>query len=47
MHDFAERGIASHWIYKSSEKIESTIWRSKNMIGSEILVEIMEKETAH
>ena len=21
MHDFAERGIASHWIYKSSEKV--------------------------
>ena len=31
MHDFAERGIASHWQYKSSEKL--THLHGKNMIG--------------
>ena len=27
MHDFAERGIASHWQYKSSEKFNSLTWK--------------------
>ena len=27
MHDFAERGIASHWQYKSSEKFSSLTWK--------------------
>ena len=26
MHEFAERGVASHWIYKSSEKFNSLSW---------------------
>ena len=31
MHEFAERGIASHWKYKSSEKFSDL--SGKNMIG--------------
>ena len=27
MHEFAERGIASHWKYKSSEKFNSLSWK--------------------
>ena len=27
MHEFAERGIASHWQYKSSEKFNSLTWK--------------------
>ena len=27
MHEFAERGIASHWKYKSSEKFNSLTWK--------------------
>ena len=27
MHDFAERGIASHWKYKSSEKFSDLSWK--------------------
>ena len=27
MHEFAERGVASHWKYKSSEKFNSLTWK--------------------
>ena len=41
MHDFAERGIASHWKYKSSEKINSLSWKEYDWLKD--LVEIIEK----
>jgi RelA/SpoT family (p)ppGpp synthetase len=41
MHDFAERGIASHWKYKSSEKFNSFQWKEYNWLKD--LVEIIEK----
>ena len=41
MHDFAERGIASHWQYKSSEKINSLTWKEYDWLKD--LVEIIEK----
>ena len=41
MHDFAERGIASHWQYKSSEKINSLNWKEYDWLKD--LVEIIEK----
>ena len=43
MHDFAERGIASHWIYKSSEKITHLALKEYDWLRD--LVEIMEKGT--
>tara|TARA_B100000315_G_scaffold198154_1_gene189597 strand:+ start:1913 stop:3655 length:1743 start_codon:yes stop_codon:yes gene_type:complete len=43
MHDFAERGVASHWIYKSSEKITHLALKEYDWLRD--LVEIMEKET--
>jgi len=43
MHDFAERGIASHWIYKSSEKITHLALKEYDWLRD--LVEIMEKES--
>ena len=42
MHDFAERGIASHWIYKSSEKVSQLALKEYDWLRD--LVEIMEKE---
>ena len=42
MHDFAERGIASHWIYKSSEKVSHLALKEYDWLRD--LVEIMEKE---
>jgi len=41
MHDFAERGIASHWQYKSSEKFSSLTWKEYDWLKD--LVEIIEK----
>ena len=41
MHEFAERGIASHWQYKSSEKFNSL--SSKEYDWLKDLVEIVEK----
>ena len=41
MHDFAERGIASHWQYKSSEKFNSLTWKEYDWLKD--LVEIVEK----
>ena len=41
MHDFAERGIASHWKYKSSEKFNSLTWKEYDWLKD--LVEIIEK----
>ena len=40
MHDFAERGIASHWKYKSSEKFSDLSWKEYDWLRD--LVEIME-----
>ena len=42
MHEFAERGIASHWIYKSSEKVTNLALREYDWLRD--LVEIMEKD---
>ena len=44
MHDFAERGIASHWVYKSSEKVKNLALKEYDWLRD--LVEIMEKETS-
>jgi len=41
MHDFAERGIASHWKYKSSERFNSLTWKEYDWLKD--LVEIIEK----
>ena len=41
MHDFAERGIASHWQYKSSEKFNSLTWKEYDWLKD--LVEIIER----
>ena len=41
LHDFAERGIASHWKYKSSEKFNSLTWKEYDWLKD--LVEIIEK----
>ena len=41
MHEFAERGIASHWKYKSSEKFSELSWKEYDWLRD--LVEIMEK----
>ncbi len=43
MHEFAERGIASHWIYKSSEKMSQLALKEYGWLRD--LVEIMEKDT--
>jgi GTP pyrophosphokinase/guanosine-3',5'-bis(diphosphate) 3'-pyrophosphohydrolase len=40
MHEFAERGIASHWKYKSSEKFTELSWREYDWLKD--LVEIIE-----
>jgi len=40
MHDFAERGIASHWVYKSSEKFSDLSWKEYDWLRD--LVEIIE-----
>ena len=42
MHDFAERGVASHWIYKSSEKVSHLALKEYDWLRD--LVEILEKE---
>ena len=41
MHEFAQRGIASHWQYKSSEKINSLTWKEYDWLAD--LVEILDK----
>ncbi|MDA8783032.1 RelA/SpoT family protein [Candidatus Pelagibacter bacterium] len=41
MHEFAERGVASHWKYKSSEKFDSLSWKEYDWLKD--LVEIIEK----
>ncbi len=41
MHEFAERGVASHWKYKSSEKFNSLSWKEYDWLKD--LVEIVEK----
>ena len=42
MHDFAERGVASHWKYKSSEKFNSLTWKEYDWLAD--LVEIIDKD---
>jgi len=44
MHDFATRGIASHWLYKSSEKLNKPTLEQYDWLRD--LVEIIEKGTA-
>ena len=44
MNEFAQRGIASHWKYKSSEKFNSLTWKEYDWLGD--LVEIIEKDTS-
>ena len=44
MHEFAERGIASHWKYKSSEKVSHLALKEYDWLRD--LVEIMEKDTS-
>ena len=39
MHEFAERGVASHWKYKSSEKFNSLTWKEYDWLKD--LVEIL------
>ena len=41
MHEFAERGIAAHWKYKSSEKFNSLTWKEYDWLAD--LVEIIDK----
>ncbi len=41
MHEFAERGIASHWKYKSSEKFSSLTWKEYDWLKD--LVEIIDR----
>jgi RelA/SpoT family (p)ppGpp synthetase len=41
MNEFAERGIASHWKYKSSEKFSDLSWKEYDWLRD--LVEIIEK----
>jgi GTP diphosphokinase / guanosine-3',5'-bis(diphosphate) 3'-diphosphatase len=41
MHEFAERGIASHWKYKSSEKFNSLTWKEYDWLKD--LVDIIDK----
>ena len=41
MNEFAERGVASHWQYKSSEKFNSLSWKEYDWLKD--LVEIIEK----
>ena len=41
MHEFAQRGIASHWKYKSSEKVNSLTWKEYDWLAD--LVEILDK----
>ena len=42
MHEFAERGVASHWIYKSSERVSHLALKEYDWLRD--LVEIIEKE---
>ena len=42
MHEFAERGIASHWKYKSSEKFNSLTWKEYDWLKD--LVEIIDRK---
>ena len=42
MNEFAERGIASHWKYKSSEKFSELSWKEYDWLRD--LVEIIETE---
>jgi len=41
MHEYAQRGIASHWKYKSSEKYSSLTWKEYDWLAD--LVEIIDK----
>ena len=41
MHEFAQRGISSHWKYKSSEKFSLSVWKEYDWLVD--LVEIIDK----
>jgi len=43
MHEFAERGIASHWLYKTSEKLNQNTLKEYDWLRD--LVEIIDKGT--
>ena len=43
MHEFAERGIASHWLYKTSEKLNQNTLKEYGWLRD--LVEIIDKGT--
>ena len=44
MNEFAQRGIASHWKYKSSEKFSDLSWKEYDWLRD--LVEIIEAGTS-
>ena len=44
MNEFAQRGIASHWKYKSSEKFSELSWKEYDWLRD--LVEIIEAGTS-
>ena len=44
MHEFAQRGIASHWKYKSSERFSELSWKEYDWLRD--LVEIIEAGTS-
>ena len=48
MHEFAQRGIASHWKYKSSEKFNSLTWKEYDwfkLIWLKLLIKMKTQRT--
>ena len=42
MHEFAQRGIASHWKYKSSEKFSELSWKEYDWLRD--LLKLLKQE---